>query len=394
MTKRKRIHVWVQKFADRDNLVLQWFDPETGKRCSLSAETSDPDQAEIARADHEADLNKGTFQRRSKRPARDPALLTWKQFRERFEDEHAAGLRENTQRNYRVALDLFERIAGPEFIAEVDEKMVSTFVADLRKERGCKPGSKMKTSSIKVRLQFLRTAFTWAAGQKIIRACPAFPAVKVPKKKPQPVPEEDFEKLLAQATDAQTRGFLLACWLAGLRLNEALAMEWSRTEEAPYIDKASDRIVFPAEVVKAAEDQWVPLDPKLWAALDALPRTGKTVFRFDAIDGRGDRQVTDITISARVRKMATAAGLNLTPKSLRRGFGCRYAAKVPAQVLQRLMRHASIRTTMDYYANVDEAAMRAVLGEKCNEQCNTPAQRSGVTLKLHDANQEEEKTSA
>jgi hypothetical protein len=30
------------------------------------------------------------------------------------------------------------------------------------------------------------------------------------------------------------------------------------------------------------------------------------------------------------------------------------------------MRHASIKTTMDYYANVDEAAMDAVLGPKRN----------------------------
>jgi hypothetical protein len=54
--------------------------------------------------------------------------------------------------------------------------------------------------------------------------------------------------------------------------------------------------------------------------------------------------------------------VKLTMRSLRRGFGCRYAGKVPAQVLQRLMRHANITTTMTYYANVDDAAMEAVLG--------------------------------
>jgi integrase len=61
----------------------------------------------------------------------------------------------------------------------------------------------------------------------------------------------------------------------------------------------------------------------------------------------------------------------LTMKSLRRGFGCRYAARVPAQVLQKLMRHASIKTTMDYYANVDDAAMEAVPGAKRNMLRNT-----------------------
>jgi hypothetical protein len=57
--------------------------------------------------------------------------------------------------------------------------------------------------------------------------------------------------------------------------------------------------------------------------------------------------------------------------SQRKGFGCRYAGKVPAQVLQKLMRHRNIRTTMDFYANVDDAVEAAVRAE-CNGQGNTP----------------------
>jgi hypothetical protein len=89
------------------------------------------------------------------------------------------------------------------------------------------------------------------------------------------------------------------------------------------------------------------------------------------VDGRGERDVCDIIVSARVRKLAQAAGVKMTMTSLRRGFGCRYAARVPAQVLQRLMRHSNISVTMDYYANVDDAAMEAVLGAKRNNSRNT-----------------------
>jgi hypothetical protein len=42
--------------------------------------------------------------------------------------------------------------------------------------------------------------------------------------------------------------------------------------------------------------------------------------------------------------------------------GCRYASTVLAHVLQRLMRHANINTTMDYYVNIDAAVEEAVLG--------------------------------
>lgn len=197
---------------------------------------------------------------------------------------------------------------------------------------------------------------------------PKFPAVKVPKKKPQPVPSESFEKVLAKAPDAQTRAYLLCGWLAGLRLNEALALEWEETDKAPWVNFARDRITLPAEFVKAVEDQWVPLDPELRAALEALPRHGRKVFRF--VDKSGE-PVTDIAVCRRVREQAHAAGVKLTMKSLRKGFGCRYAAKVPAQVLQKLMRHASIKTTMDYYANVDDAVEAAVLGAKRNSSRNT-----------------------
>jgi integrase len=363
----KRIVVWVQRFKDRPTLMLQWLDPDTGRRKSRSARTADAEKAERKRADLEYELNHGTYQ--------EAARMTWERFRELFEKEFVAGRRENTRRNYRVMMDLFERVCNPKSLRSITGRTVSAFAAGLRKLPGYT--GDMQPSTVKLRLQFLHTALQWAADQKLIPECPHFDPVKVPRKKPQPVPAESFERMLTRAPDAQMRAFLLCGWRAGLRLNEALALEWQETDRAPYLDPDHARIVFPAEVVKADEDQWVPLDPELWEALDALPRAGRKVFRFDAVDGRGNREVCDITVSARVRDLAQAAGVKLTMKSLRRGFGCRYAARVPAQVLQKLMRHASIKTTMDYYANVDEAAMEAVLGPQRNRKCNRTALSAG-----------------
>jgi hypothetical protein len=73
----QRIRVWVQHFKNRPCLFLQWFDPETGKRRTQSAKTADPDQAEIARADLEADLNAGRHKEASR--------MSWERFRELFE---------------------------------------------------------------------------------------------------------------------------------------------------------------------------------------------------------------------------------------------------------------------------------------------------------------------
>src|SRR5262249_22977270 len=152
---------------------------------------------------------------------------------------------------------------------------------------------------------------------------------------------------------------LLCGWLAGLRLKEAFYLSWVPTEEAAYLDLDRDRIVIPAPVAKAAEDQEVPLDPQLRAELEALPgdRTG-SVFYFPRY--QTERSIRYRGMSARIIKLAAAAGVKLTMQTLRRGFGCYYASRVPAQVLQKLMRHGNIALTMKFYANVDAAAADAV----------------------------------
>src|SRR5262249_33900103 len=75
-------------------------------------------------------------------------------------------------------------------------------------------------------------------------------------------------------------------------------------------------------------------------------------------------------VSQRIIRLAQKAGVRLTMHSLRKGFGCYYAGKVSAQVLQKLMRHGDIKTTMTYYANVDDAVEAAVAQR--NSSRNTP----------------------
>jgi integrase len=365
----KRITVWVQKFKDRPTLMLQWIDPDTGKRKSQSAETSDRGVAEMKRTILESDLNRGLHQEISR--------MSWEKFRELFEDEFLTGRRQNTRDNYADTFDAFERLCNPASLRSVTARAISSFVGALRKEGG-RGGRPVQESTIKVRLQFLRTALRWAVKQKLIAACPEFPDIRVPKRKPQPVPVESFERLLAKAPDENTRVFLLSSWLAGLRLNEACELEWEETDQAPYLDLARERIVFPAGFVKAVEDQWVPLDPELREAILALPRHGKKVFRF--VDHREDKRKGKVlqagSVGHYISKLARRAGVKLTMKSLRRGFGCYWAARVPAQVLQKLMRHSNIRITMDYYANVDEAAMQAILNRQRNSSRNTQPQET------------------
>jgi integrase len=358
-----RIVVWVQKFRDRDTLMLQWHDPITGKRKSQSTGTSHRGLAEMKKTELEYELNHNLHHEASR--------MRWERFRELFEEEHIAARRENTRENYKAMFDLFERLCRPSSLRSISERTISQFAAALRREPGRARGSEGQApATIRQRLALLRTALGWAVDQKLLPELPKFPSIKVPKKRPQPIPAESFERLVAKAPDANMKAYLLAGWLGGLRLHEAAALDREPTEKAPYLDLARDRIVFPAEFAKAVEDQWVPLDPVLREAIEALPRHGRKVFRFVTKKGR---PIGLSAIGERVMRLARKAGVKLTMHSLRKGFGCRYAGKVPAQVLQRLMRHSNISLTMNFYANVDDAMMDAVLGSKRNSSRNSEA---------------------
>jgi integrase len=369
----KRVHVWVTRFKDRKSLMLQWTDPESKRTKSRSAGTDDAKEAEKAREDLQYELNHNLH--------RDASRMSWDAFRKLFEAEYASARRLSTQRGYQATLDAFEDIVMPKRLDAVSARILSKFQEGLRKgKEGRKPA---KASTVKLRLQLLRTVLRWAVGQKMLPECPKFPKVKVPKTYPQPVPAEMFERLYGKAPDAQTKAFLLCGWLAGLRRSEALALERELSDGAPYLDLPHQRIVLPASFAKADEDQWVPLDPVLHEALSALPGNGKRFFHFIAKDGHA---LEACTIGQRVSVLAAKAGLKLTYHSLRKGFGCRYAGKVPAQVLQRLMRHADIATTMDYYVNVDLAVREAVLGASLNSFHNSLAETVPVLPDEADVN--------
>lgn len=263
----KRIVVWVQRFKHREHFVLQWIDPVTSKRKSESAKTADEKEAEQARGDLEADLNAGRYAEASR--------MSWEGFGELFTEEYLSGLRPDTRCRHDYFLDLFEKLFNPTRLRSIDERTISGFVVPMRTHQpyGKREGS--APSTIRASLEFLQTALRRAAQQRLIPACPVSPSVKVPGRKPKPIPTESVERLLDEAPDQNMRAFLLAGWLGGLRLREAYFLEREETKAAPYLDLAGSGIVFPAKFVKATEDPWVPLNPVLREVLDALPRHGR-----------------------------------------------------------------------------------------------------------------------
>lgn len=349
----KRVTVWVQSFKDRPTLMLQWIDPDTGRRRSESARTSDPKEAEQKRQDKEYELNHGLHQEKSS--------LTWATFREAFENEYVAGLRPRSQEKFETVFDVFEKEMKPNKLAKVDERFVSRFVQAMRsrKKRGGTAG--LAPMTIRNYLIAMKTALQWAADQKMIPTCPKFPRIKVPKKKPQPIPTEAFEKLLEKETDPLWRAFMCCGWWAGLRLSEVSAMRWNASDCYPWVDFDENRIVLPAVVAKSDEDQWVPLHPELRRMIEDLPRTDAKIFPLKCRSV--GKPISRNGITNHVIETAKKAGVKLSMHKLRKGFGCRVAkllGKGNAPILHRLMRHSSMQVTMDYYASVDDVLNDAI----------------------------------
>jgi integrase len=323
---------------DRRFFKLEWVEPDTGRRRSRSARTADASIAQKARTDLEYELNHGL--------AREPSKMPWDKFRQVYEDEKLAGAREATRKKAGYVFDSFAEVAHPKNLGVVNERMLSLYTTRLR-ENGYKP------ATIRGHLAYLRAALRWAADQKLIPAAPKVVMPKLPKKKIiRKIVAEEFERLLQFAPDDCWAAFLSTAWHTGMRRNEMLDLAWESDSGRPWVDFSQRRIWIPAAYNKSDADQWVPLHPELAAVLALRQQTLGKIFPLSESPREVSRKFT---------RIARKAGLKITLHDLRRSFGSRYAAVVPAPVLQRLMRHADIKTTLAYYTNVDDVLEEAIL---------------------------------
>jgi integrase len=136
-----------------------------------------------------------------------------------------------------------------------------------------------------------------------------------------------------------------------MRRNELLDLRWGGDEGLAWVDLDGGRIRLPALYNKSDADQWIPLHPELAEILGPTRRPRGRVVRI----GRSPDEV-----SRRFGRLAQQAGLKITLHDLRRSFGSRYASVVSAPILQRLMRHADIKTTLKFYVDVDDTLDDAI----------------------------------
>ena len=385
------IKVHVTKYPDRNNYVMRYADPITGKRVARSTGTTKHRDAIKAAAKWEAELREGRYAA--------PSRMTWEGFRDKYENEIVSGMAESSQEKVGYVLDVLERTINPQRLRDITAARLSYFTAEIRKGQKLK-GRKQKPVSpatVDAYLRTVRAMLNQAVAWKFLAEAPEIRFETRPedgKAKGRALVGEEFDRLLVAIEKivgadevAEWSRYLHGLWLSGLRLGESLRLYWDRRDSptADYleVDLTGRRpmMVIPAKSQKSKKDTLLPITPDFAAFLAQTPvdeRRGP-VFnpgahrRHEGHERRVER--VSNTIAAAGRKagiVVNDCGKCASAHDLRRSFGMRWAAKVMPHVLMQLMRHRQISTTMAYYAGRDAEAVADLLwSEKGNIPGNT-----------------------
>jgi len=385
------IRVKVTKHSGRKYLIMYYDDPITGRRQQRSTRTVKRRDAERVAAKWEAELREGRYVADTR--------MTWQQFRERYEDDKLSGLSGAMQSATSTALNHFERIIQPVYLRDVTTALVSRFVSQLRSEG-------MRATSVAAHVRHLKAVLNWGAkmkylarpvefdeladkGRTMMRGRPitddeltrmlgevengliAAQDAKNASKKPDPGRKRceavrqrlrDSRRSRAAAVAEGWKRLLRGLWLSGLRLEEAVKLSWD-SDSAFSVDLSGQ---FPhfriyAEAHKSRRDELLPMTPDFAGFLLQTP-PGERNGRVFPLMGLGGNPVTRSgVIGPAISHIGRCAnvvvnrteGKCASAHDLRRAFGTRWAQRVKPAVLQRLMRHRSLETTLRYYVQLD-----------------------------------------
>lgn len=378
------IKVKVQKRSARKFWEYVYLDPDTGKEVVKTTKCKTRRDAERFAARKEDQLNNGG----------ELLHLTWAEFDIRYTEEVLEGQRPKSQKKMRAVFNVFKRLSKPNMMMGITASTISKYKGKLRR-RG------RSEATIKSHLTCLRAALSWAEEVGIIRKVPK---IKMPTKtdsmKGRPISDDEFEKMLAKADKVygpradQYRHDLRGCYLSSLRLEEAYDLDWTDYRKL-CIDLTGEFPMFKIQVIsdKGKEFRMLPMAPDFAKWLLKIPveeRKGR-VFKFPVLEpGGGDPRVGCAWLGKTVRLLGKLAGIDVATKQVRikretvtrtkyasfhdfrRSFGFRWAGCVLPKYLQELMRHVSIRTTMEFYVGKNAEDTARVVWSLCDPVTGKP----------------------
>ncbi len=265
-----------------------------------------------------------------------------KELRDRMkQDLERRGYSPRTMDHYLGAVSRFERYLGksPERGGQAD---IRAYVDDLVKK-------KLGASVIKVQQAGIRFFYGVTLGRPQVVAWMAWP--RQPKKLPVVLSGTEVEKLLGTLSNPMFRAVTMVMYGAGLRISEACALRVTDIDAA--------RGVLHVRHGKGDHERCVMLAERLLVGLRSYWRACRPPlpYLFPGDDPRAPVTPDRVRGALRAAVRVCAFSKGVTPHVLRHSFATHLLeAGTDLRVIQSLLGHASIRTTMRY-AHVSRAKL-------------------------------------
>jgi integrase len=195
------------------------------------------------------------------------------------------------------------------------------------------------------------------------------------RSKGRPISQEEFERMLDACrknrgeTSESWERLLWGLWWSGLRINEIMHLTWN-SEGLLVMDFSGKRPMFSiqAQLSKNRKTERFPMASEFYDLVMQVPESERKGYVFDPkrkqeshiqfgrmSTKRVSLMIANFGLECRVKVADTRKGPRFAAShDLRRSYGFRWAKRVMPAILQRMMRHSDIQTTMEYYITQGE----------------------------------------
>lgn len=199
---------------------------------------------------------------------------------------------------------------------------------------------KLSPRTVNLEINALKTFFRLMAPQSTVMH--GITRLKCPKYLPVVLDRDEVKRLIDHIPNLKCKTAVTLLYSSGLRLNECLNLKPHHIE--------SSRMKIRIEQGKGKKDRYAILSQRALELLRTYYRSCKpSLWLFESRGGRAPLHCT--TIGKTIERAARWANIakHVTPHTLRHSFATHLLEKgVPLQVIQHLLGHSNIRTTIIY----------------------------------------------
>jgi site-specific recombinase XerD len=146
---------------------------------------------------------------------------------------------------------------------------------------------------------------------------------------------------------------------AGLRVGELVGLDVGDVLDGGQI---KDVLTVRAEIAKRNKERDIPLNSKAKAAIKSILDSRNSGPLFLSRNSNDNGRLTTRQVERIIDKVGAAVGIKLHPHTLRHTFATDLMnKKVPMKVIQTLLGHSSITTTINIYCHVSNVDMAAAV---------------------------------